>query len=136
MRNNINRILYLIIMLTWGLLPTLAGFLLFLRFIKSPHVLFHGAILTKWPRRHDGISLGLFIFAPEGTADPLQVHEFGHTLQALMLGPFYLIFVGPISLVWAKSKKYRRLRREKNIPYSACFVERWADNLGKSVIHS
>ena len=73
-----------------------------------------------------GCSLGLFIFVPpeprfynsekynysiEELQERLMIHEFGHSIQSLILGPLYFIVVGVVSVVWSfilKSKeKYR-----------------------------
>ena len=60
-----------------------------------------------------------------------MVHEYGHTIQSLILGPLYLIVMGIPSALWAAfgSKK----RREKQIPYGAFFTEKWANQLGEWV---
>lgn len=107
-------------------------------FIKRPHVFYNGCIKTKWNRR-GGLSCGLFIFVTDENSglstlkvcDKLTVHEYGHTIQSLILGPLYLIIIGIPSLVWANLPVFVKLRKEKNIPYSTCFAEGWADRLGE-----
>ncbi len=49
-----------------------------------------------------------------------------------MLGPLYSV-VGIISVVWASLPYFRKLREQKGIPYTACFVEKWASWLGEKV---
>lgn len=131
--------LYILLQCTWGIPQTLVGFILFLRYINKDHSLYHGSILTKWDRT-DGISLGLFIFAPndKGVSKSLgehykrmTVHEYGHTIQSLILGPLYLPIVGIISFLWSTLPIFKRLRKEKNLPYSYCITESWADKLGE-----
>lgn len=63
----------------------------------------------------------------------LQSHEYGHTIQSLLLGPLYLIVIGLPSLVWSRWKRFIRLRREKGIPYFWFYTERWADWLGERI---
>lgn len=124
---------YVCLQCTWGIVQTCGGMLLFLRFIKAPHEMYHGAIYTKW-NLNQGISLGLFIFTPDKEEEwrrRMAVHEYGHTWQSLLLGPFYLVLVGIPSIVWCRSEKCIRLRREKNLPYSCFYTERWADRLGE-----
>lgn len=80
----------------------------------------------------------LFIFTPdeEGErAEKLRAHEYGHCLQSMVLGPLYLI-VAIISLVWKNLPYFARLRRERKIPYDACFVEAWASRWGEKVARS
>lgn len=48
------------------------------------------------------------------------------------LGPFY-IFVGIISVAWGSLPYFAKLRQEKNLPYTACFVEAWASKWGELV---
>ena len=100
--------IYRIWQCTWGILQTLLGLVLFLRHYKAKHYSYHGAIITEW-NSNTSISLGLFVFV---SAEPffvkkfegqfsakelssrLLVHEYGHTIQSLMLGPLYLIVSG------------------------------------------
>jgi len=80
--------------------------------------------------------LGLFIFAPDKEEDwcrQMVVHEYGHTWQSLLLGPFYLFVVGLPSMIWSRSEKCIRLRKERNLPYSAFYTEWWADRLGEKM---
>lgn len=122
--------IYMVLQCTWGLIQTIAGFAVFLRYGKCPHCCFHGAVYTKWDRR-DGISLGMFIFSPD---ERLMVHEYGHTYQSLLLGPLYLIVIGIPSAIWANAPGFIRLREEKGVPYSAFWAEGWADCLGKKMV--
>ena len=124
-------LLYRLIQLTWGLPQTLLGSLLYLRYRRCPHAVYRGAIVTGWPR-HGGISLGMFIFIEnDGGRDKYIIrHEYGHTLQSLVLGPFYLIFVGIPSFICANLPAFERKRRRGHIPYNSFIVEKTADRLG------
>ena len=130
--------IYILLQCTWGLPQTLLGLVLFLRHIKAPHAFYRGCIRTELPHG-GGVSLGLFIFTADAAHAPsaerraaLAAHEYGHTLQSLLLGPLYLFTVGIISFTWANAPRFRRMRAERGLPYSHCFVERWADRLGGS----
>lgn len=129
------RFLYVLAQCTWGLAQTSLGFIIFLVTIKCPHRVYRGCIDTQW-NHSGGLSLGLFIFTPpeeHSRSQPVRVHEYGHTIQSLMLGPLYLIVVGIVSVTWANLPYFRRMRKEKHIPYTACFVESWASKLGEKV---
>lgn len=67
----------------------------------------------------------------EELSNRLLVHEYGHTIQSLILGPLYLIIIGILSTLWGflGGKK----RRDKQIPYGSFFTERWANHLGEQV---
>lgn len=129
------KILFILVQCTWGLAQTLLGAVIFLKHIRCPHKMYRGCIDTKWNSR-GGMSLGLFIFTPkeeDGRTEQVRVHEYGHCIQSLLLGPLYLIVIGLISYSWANIPYFRKMRREKNIPYTACFVESWASKWGKRI---
>ena len=129
------KFLFVLLQCTWGSAQTLLGFLFFLKFRKKyPHKFYRGTIDTRW-RSRSGMSLGLFIFSPDEEseqAEQIRIHEYGHCIQSLVLGPAYLI-LGLISVCWANIPYFRKLRKEKNIPYTACFVESWASKWGELV---
>ena len=128
------RVTVMFLQCTWGIVQTLMGAVVFLKQIRCPHRLYRGCIETQWDSR-GGMSLGLFIFTPnEETerAKKVRVHEYGHCIQSIVLGPLYLI-VGLISVTWANLPYFRKLRREKKIPYTSCFVESWASRWGEWV---
>jgi hypothetical protein len=84
-----------------------------------------------------GISLGSFIFWSNSndsivpTAPTNKEHEYGHSIQSLIFGPFYLILVGipSISRVMYCSL-YCRLNKTKWANYYSGYPEKWADKLG------
>ena len=61
----------------------------------------------------------------------LLVHEYGHTIQSLILGPLYLIVIGIPSTLWVffGAKK----RKDKQVAYGSFFTEGWANSLGEWV---
>ena len=130
---------------TWGILQTFLGLILFLPHYKNKHFNYHGAIVTLWKMK-SSVSLGMFVFVTsephfaekfrgrsgaEELSSRLLVHEYGHTIQSLMLGPLYLILIGIPSMLWAFLGEKKR--REKHIPYGAFITEKWADSLGEIV---
>ena len=114
---------------TWGLPQTMIGLAVFLLCRKRGRrsFLMETAVCTEWNRR-DGVSLGLFFFCPANGG--IHLHEYGHTFQSLMLGPFYLAAVSLPSLLWAGLPVFERYRRERGVPYSRLYCESWADRLG------
>lgn len=138
-------LLYRIWQCTWGILQTLLGFAVFLMHRRDKHFWYHGALITVWEPK-TSVSLGLFVFV---TAEPffaekyagqisveelsgrLLVHEYGHTIQSLILGPLYLLIIGIPSSLWGFLGG--RKRREQQIPYCAFFTEKWANRLGEWV---
>ena len=132
--NFIKRFFFILIQCTYGLGPTVMGFFVFLYFIRKPHRIYRGCIDTMWDTC-SGLSLGLFIFTPNTKfkeSQEIRVHEYGHCIQSIFLGPLYL-FVGIISVTWAGLPYFVKMRRVKHIPYTACFVEHWASSWGEWV---
>lgn len=126
--------LFILLQCTWGLLQTLIGFGFFLALRKQPHRMYRGCIDTQW-NHTGGLSLGLFIFTPpdsQPNADLIRVHEYGHAIQSLVLGPL-MLFVGIISIMWGDLPYFSRLRMRRKLPYTACFVEAWASKWGEWV---
>lgn len=114
--------------LTWGFLQSLSGLVVFL-FSKKERVFFHrGVLVTRWGMK-GSLSLGFFVFVSGDGDCELVLHEYGHCLQSLILGPLYLFAVGLPSLLWAGLPVCRRYRRRRSVSYYSFFTERWADRL-------
>jgi hypothetical protein len=141
------KLLYILLQCSWGVLQTTLGLICFLFHIKDKHYFYHGAIVTEWKSR-SSVSLGMFVFITnepffyeklkdeyqkEELSERLLVHEYGHTIQSIILGPLYLILMGIPSTIWGFSARLNKLRREKNISYFAFFTEKWANHLGEMV---
>lgn len=126
------RFLFILIQLTWGLPQTLLGFVLFLywRSKGAASRMYHGAVVTHW-KTGGGVSLGLFVFVPEKARPGITVHEYGHCIQSLLLGPLYLPLVGVPSYVWANLPGFRKMRRETGLSYYSVYPENWANQLGE-----
>ena len=122
--------LYTLIHWTWGILQNLAASLIFLRHIRCPHRRFHGAIVTEWDKNRY-MALGMFIFVKKGCSEPLLVHEYGHTIQSVFLGPLFTPVIGLPSTLWANLSVFHKLRHNKKISYYAPYPERWANSLGE-----
>ncbi len=129
----VKRVLFIILQCTWGILPTLVGLFFFIKLKDYPHKTYRGCIDTRWNTR-SGLSLGLFIFTPNDEikdAKKIRVHEYGHCIQSVVLGPLFVV-IGIISLVWGRNPYFTKQRKEKNLPYTGCFVESWASKWGES----
>ena len=122
---------YAVLQILWGFPQTLLGFAVFLRLRKMPHYRYHGAIVTEW-KKTTGLSLGLFVYIPEGKlGQDFLVHEYGHTIQSLVLGPLYLLVVGVPSAAWCNFPCCISFRKKKKCSYQAFYTESWANRLGE-----
>ena len=117
---------------TWGLPQTLIGAALYAAHHKDDHFDYRGAKATAWDK-DTGISLGKFIFVPRkagGSADSfLLEHEYGHTLQSLILGPFYLFAVGAPSMLWNRLPYFKSKRKRSGKSYYSAPFEKTANIL-------
>ena len=139
--------LYIIWQCTWGILQTLLGFVNFLLHIKDRHYLYHGAVITEWSDK-SSVSLGMFVFVTrepffcdklkdeytkEELSQRLLVHEYGHTIQSLILGPLHLIVMGIPSTLWGFLPSLNKKRKDEGLSYFSFFTEKWANSLGEAV---
>ena len=122
---------YTILQWTWGLPQTLIGSAVYLVHRKDSHRSYRGACLTEWDR-DAGLSLGKFIFVPKGEKEPLIDHEYGHTLQSLILGPAYLLLIGAPSLAWKNIPFFIKRRKKTGKSYYSPAFEKTANRLGRS----
>ena len=144
----IKTLLYVIIQSSWGLIQSSLGLVVFLLNINKPHHFYHGAIVTHWKCK-SSVCLGLFIFVADepyfyeklkdsyhkdDLSSRLLIHEYGHSLQSLILGPLYLIVMGIPSTLWGFMPHCSKKRKEQNISYFAFFTERWANYLGEKIL--
>lgn len=141
-------ILFVIIQCTWGIIQTLVGAIIFaINYSGNEHLFYNGVFVTMWKKKA-GFSMGLFIFVPpeprfynsekyKYSADELKerlmIHEYGHSIQSLILGPLYFPVVGLPSSVWSFSPKYQKLRNDRNVSYFDFYAEKWANHLGERV---
>ena len=113
---------------TWGFPQSLVGFLVYLSNRGKPVSHYRGCIVTHWDNR-GSMGMGMFLFL--GCDDPqVRVHEFGHSVQSLILGPLFLPIMGIPSFLWCNIPYFQRMRREKHISYYRLYTESTANALG------
>lgn len=135
--NVLKSVLYWCVQCTWGLLQTVMGLVLFVRYSRCKHEFYHGAILTYHDGNWGGVSLGSFIFVngnrPEVWTKDARVHEYGHTIQSLIFGPLYLVVIALPSIVWCSSKTLHQKRMRGELNYYDLYCESSANTLGALV---
>lgn len=123
------KLLFILWQCTWGSVQSLIGAVLFLCFVGKKHYIFHGAVVTEW-NYSGSVSLGQFIFLSKGRED-VRLHEFGHSIQSLILGPLYPLLIGLPSIIWAGVPACKNARRKRRISYYDFYTERWANRLAE-----
>lgn len=134
---NIISFLYYLIQFTWGLPQNILGLLIYHKHRKNKKELFYNSLITYHSESWGGISLGIFIIINGQRSQEwimqTKVHEFGHSIQSLLLGPLYLFVIGLPSMIWCNSKYWQNYRKEKNVSYFDFYPEKWANHLGSLV---
>ena len=133
---SVRRILFYLLQFSWGIIQNLMGAILFLAlFVLEPEAkkeFYHGALVFYWKNR-GSLSLGMFIFFGHSySAEARQIitHEYGHSIQSLLLGPFYLAVIGLPSLLWSALPQLETWRRKNGKDYYWLYCESWANFLG------
>lgn len=126
--------LFWLVQWTWGLPVNLIGGLMYLVFYpKCRHGRFNNAFISYVPWKFGGLSLGQFIFMADHGREPwtsnTRIHEYGHTIQCLLLGPLYWFVIGVPSAVWCHLFNGYRGRHNKS--YYDLYCEKWANIWGE-----
>lgn len=152
--------LFALVQWTWGLLQNIVGLIVLLLMGKQKRYRYRGALVTRFGenklfRQSGAFSLGTFIFIPDTWGDEsckrTVVHEYGHSIQSLILGPLYLPAVGLPSVLWGerwtRSKRKMQIQRSgaqtrsvsprteriAAMRYTSRYPENWANALGRYV---
>lgn len=139
-------VVYILLQWTWGILQNLIGLGIFLWHFKSRHFLYHGAVATVWASEKFSLGMGMFIFMRKpregeditdipqsGDFARVLLHEYGHTIQSVILGPLYLPVISIPSGLWCNLSQAAEYRKKHKISYYDFYPEKWADRLGEKV---
>ncbi|MDO4488129.1 MAG: hypothetical protein Q4B67_03470 [Eubacteriales bacterium] len=117
-------VLFVAVQCTWGLPQTLIGAVIFLVYAKCRHECRMGTVATESEKIRGGVSLGLFIFTGKDDLERLFCHEYGHSVQSLILGPLYLPLIGLESFIHSRHFKG---------DYNCFYTEKWANAIASWV---
>ncbi len=117
-----------VLLYIWQLPQNLLGlfFLLFLR--PEFSIVFRTSKIYYSTEMRGGISLGHYIFLNEKYWDEggdSELHEYGHSIQSMWLGPLYLFVIGIPSILWAAW-----WNESRGVSYYKFYTEALADKLG------
>lgn len=95
------------------------------------------------------MGIGMFIFLNEPhpkdqkqglllqeNFEKIKVHEYGHTIQSIILGPLFLPVIGIPSCLWANIPCLKQYRKNHKISYYSFYPEKWANYLGERITKS
>lgn len=120
---------------TWGFPQSLLGFVIRCMHKEQPSFEYHGCIVTRWKSR-GSMGVGMYLFLSESSFEnkgDVLVHEFGHSVQSIFLGPLFLPIMGLPSMIWCNLPPFRKLRKEKGVSYYSFYPESSANYLGRLV---
>jgi len=127
--------IYYLIQWTWGLPQNLLGLYMFVKHRKCRREFYHGDVLIYHKEGWAGISLGMFIIIKEKAGEnwihEAKIHEYGHSIQSLILGPLYLFVIGIPSMLLYKMTENIIFGHVNE--YYEFYPERWANHLGQKV---
>lgn len=148
LRGLVNQIFYI-----WQFPQTVAGlcvagyFYVNKAVVQKEIVLHLGSIQNRFvfyvkAEKFSGLCLGNFIFIHERHIKEAQSytpvdnsvldHEYGHSIQSLYLGVFYLLIIGLPSLIRCQiAITYYQWFGKMDYKYYKFYTEAWADKLGK-----
>ena len=126
-------IIRIILQWTWGILQNIAGLAVFLVNIRKRHYFYKGCVVTEWSNPAMSMGLGMFVFLGKNSVDDDDVlaHEYGHTIQSVILGPLFIFVIAFPSLFWANSHKMEKYRKRKGMSYYRFYPERWANHIAR-----
>lgn len=132
----LSQFLFYLDQFTWGLTVNLIGGIgfLLLKLAGCQSERFHNAWIVYIDRKNfGGLSLGLFIFMNGQNRQPwhddTRIHEYGHTIQCLLLGPLYWIVIALPSAIWCNF--FAGYRKKHNVSYYKLYCESWANTWGE-----
>jgi len=129
------RPIYLLLCFTWGLPMTLIGCCaaLVLLFSGKKPQKWRGGIYFSVGKGWGGISLGPVVLTSSPT-ERMLLHEFGHSVQNCILGPFFPLIVGIPSFTryWYRDLAVKLgLKKKSDLPgYHDIWFEAQADRFG------
>ena len=139
--NTVRFLLCAFVQWTWGIVQNVIGLVLFLVFLTNKHFIFRTSVVTCWKIPYS-LGCGMFIFLNDEYIDAysqemnskmdydLLVHEYGHCLQSILLGPLYFPVIAIPSVIWASVPYFERLRKRERLSYYHLYCEKWANALG------
>lgn len=133
---DMKKFLYYFLQWTWGLPVNIISGVIFLicKAMGKKQEKFYNAYITYLDWNQGGLSLGQFIFMKNNHPNKdwtynTRIHEYGHTFQAIILGPLYWLVIGLPSAIWCNC--FEKWRRKNNVSYYVFYPEKWANYLGQ-----
>lgn len=129
--------LFYLLSFTWGFITSFIGLLLLIPFVLTKRVeKYKNRLYGVFPKIFGsgwGFEMGCFFFTSYDCVDDIQLklHEMGHGLQNIILGPLMILMVSIPSFIRFWYRKYL-MKHHKPIKtaYDDFWVEGWATKWG------
>lgn len=124
--------LYWFLNFTWGIITTLCGLLIslvLLCFGKKPkkcHKIWYFKIFKNW----GGMEMGTMFLRDCNSDNSINNHEYGHTFQNAILGPFFIFIVAIPSAIRYWYQTIREKQNKENKDYDLIWFEGSATDIG------
>ena len=136
-----HRWLYYLLACTWGFIATFLGVLLTgilgIAKIFNKNIVFRKYhwiySISLGPDYWGGFEMGLMFVRDQKSWEALEWHEFGHTFQNCLFGPFMLFLVSIPSAIRWWYQWFRTRKGKENKAYDAMWFEDSASCCGKYV---
>lgn len=135
----INKRVYYILFFTWSLINTLIGAIIALPLflLKKYKMRYCGQFVFAVGKGWGGFSIGLtMVVSTDCINDEICSHEFGHSIQACLLGILFIPMIAVPSFLryWYRELQYKVLHLEKlHSDYDDVWFEHEATFLGKKI---
>lgn len=140
-----NKFIFYFLACTWGIIMTAAGFLItivlvIVKLFMPKKITFkkYGWIysISLGDKAWGGADLGLmFLRDTISSAEHIDAHEFGHTFQNCLLGPFFWFIVAIPSIIRYWRFMYDTDHKKPVIPYDKAWFEDAASQCGLYAIN-
>lgn len=128
--------LFYVLSYTWGILTTIAGLFVSLALLISGHKLqkYYWVHFFKLKEQWGGFSVGTTFVRDTTSIDSINEHEFGHTMQNTLFGPFaiFLCFIPSIIRYFIRNRQQKQGKTLK--PYDSVWYEASASDCGKILV--
>ncbi len=135
-------VLFYILSFTWGFIGSFIGLLMLIPFAITKNVRVNrGRLYGVFSKKFGsgwGFEMGCFFFTSYdcATDEDLMLHEMGHGLQNICLGPFQLFVVSIPSMIryWYRELHYYRKGKIPPTEYDSIWFEHWATSWGNKYL--
>lgn len=128
-----HKVLYYFLSFTWGVIYTLIGLIcsLILLCCGCKYKKYHKTFYQEFKENWGGVSLGMNFVICKNSGESTKAHEYGHTHQNALLGPFFIFLVAIPSAIryW-----YRNIKHISSPSYYAIWFEGSASDIGEAVV--